>query len=163
MLVLSLNAGINKMAYVKNAVQSFNGGLYFHLYKDNFNGIVTSLSDLVSSSLINITTPTFTLSENLAQTSTTSTLVFNGTNYPLTSNTTSWTIITGSTITLLSSFFTFPIKNFTLPWPNSTQALTVEAPCTSAASSFDYTLIPSLPSWLSITPNSTSSTQTLNI
>ena len=63
--MLSLNAGTNKMAFDKNAVLSFNGELYFHLVKDEYNGILTSLSDLVSSSLITISTPTFTLSENL--------------------------------------------------------------------------------------------------
>jgi len=100
------------MAYDKNAVLSFNGGLYFHLFKNATVGILTSLTDLESSPLITITTPTFTLSENLAQTSTTSTLVFNGTTYPLTSNTTLTTNIAGTTLTSLSSFITFPNKTF---------------------------------------------------
>jgi len=156
--VLSLDAGTNKMARDKNAVNCFNGELYFHLYKNNTVGIVTSLSDLVSSSLITISTATFTLSQNLAQTHTNSTLVFNGTTYPLTSNTTSSTTLTGSTLTGSLTFFVFANKTFSLLFPSSPYTLTVEAPCTSAASSFDYTLTPSLPSWLTCTPTNSTST-----
>jgi len=118
-LVLSLDAGTNKMAYGKNAVLSFNGGLYFNLYKNDTAGIVTSLSDLVSSSLITMGIPTFTLTENLVQTSTVSSLVFNGTTYTLTSNTTSSTTLTGSTLTGSLSFFTFASKTFSLAFPSS--------------------------------------------
>jgi len=106
------------MAYDKSAVQSFNGQLYSYLFKDQVTGFVTTLSDFVSSSLITISTPTFSLNENLAQTSTPSTLSFHpNIYYPLASNTTSSAQISGTTLTVLSSFLTFSDKTFLLLWP----------------------------------------------
>jgi len=97
------------MAHLKNAVFSFNGGLYFHLYKNSTAGILTSLSNLVSSSQINITTPTFNLTENLAEATSTPfpTLVFNGTTYPMTSITLTSSNITGIDLTVFSPLHTF--------------------------------------------------------
>jgi len=153
---------------MKNAVLVFEGVLYLPLWKDEKNGIVTGLSDLNNSSpLVTISTPTFTLSENLAQTSTTSTLVFDGTTYPLTTvlfgGSNPSTPLTGSSLTTLSSLMTFPPKTFILPWPSSSLTLNIEAPCSYTTSSFDYTLTPSLPSWLTYTPTSSTSTQTFTI
>lgn len=47
--VLTLNAGMMDMAYSLCSVESFNGGLYFHLLKDFYTGVITSLTELVSS------------------------------------------------------------------------------------------------------------------
>jgi len=126
---------------------------------------VTSLSDLVSSSLITISIPTFTVTE-LTQALWPISLEFNGTTYPLTSNATTSTIVTGATLTTItpiSPFMTFYNNTFSLAWPSSPQTLNVEAPCTSGASSFDYTLTPSLPPWLTCTPTNSTSTQTFTI
>jgi len=112
--VLTLDAGTNKMEYAKSGILSFNGGLYFHLYKNDYNVIITSISDLVSSPLITISTPSYTISENLASAITASSLVFNGTTYPISLNSTTTTPITSSTV----SFFTsFKDQIFYVPWP----------------------------------------------
>jgi len=159
--VFSLDAGTNYMAFDKNGVLSFNGGLYFHLFKNYTAGIVTRLSDLVSSSLITMSTPTYTLNENITQNSNASTQVFIN-SYPLTSNTTTYTNIT-LTLTGISPLKGFDNKTFSLPFPSSPQTLNVEAPCTSSASSFDYTLTSSLPPWLACIPTGITSTQTFTI
>ena len=83
--VLSLNAGVYKISDFKNVAISFNGGLYIILFQNTTTGVLTTLSDLVSSPLITISTPTYTLSENLTQTSTPSSLSLSG-SYPLTFN-----------------------------------------------------------------------------
>jgi len=107
------------MGYNKNAVFSFNGELYFHLVKIDTIGILTSLSDLVSSALITISTPTFALSENLAQTSNNSNLVFNGTTYPLTFNSTTLFNLTGYNLTGSPPLMSFAPKTFSLAFPSS--------------------------------------------
>jgi len=76
--VLTLDAGSNKLAFDKNAVVSFNGGLHFHLYTNAQTGILTSLTELSSSSLITISIPTYTITENLPQNSTISSLSLTG-------------------------------------------------------------------------------------
>jgi len=63
--VLTLDAGTNNIAEFKNAVFSFNERLYFHLMNDAQKGIITSLNDFVSTFYITISTPIYTLNENL--------------------------------------------------------------------------------------------------
>jgi len=124
---------------------------------DDKTPILTSLSDLVSSSFITISQITYTLTENLPQDS--NPLNFDWEYlYPFAQTVTSSTPLTGSTVTDLSSFLTFPNIPFSIPWPSSPYLLNIEAPCTSTTSSFDYSLTPALPAWLTFTPTDASST-----
>lgn len=62
--VIKLDGGTNNLAFSTSTLQTFNGGLYFHLHKDNKTGILTSLNGLSSSNWITLTTYTNTKSEN---------------------------------------------------------------------------------------------------
>jgi len=66
-------------------------------------------------------------------------------------------------LTALSPFMTFAPKTFSLSWPSSPQTLKIEAPCSYSASSFDYSLTPSLPAWLTYTTTPSASTQTFTV
>ena len=111
--MLNLDAGPNKLAYDKCSVLSFKGQLYFYLSINNSNGIITSLADLASSDLITIKSPSFSLNENLNQNSFPMTLALIGL-YPLTQTSTNTTAFAGSSVTLLSSFITFPNMAFNI-------------------------------------------------
>lgn len=62
--VLKLNAGTNRMVFLKSTVEVFNDQLYFTLFKNNTAGIIASLNVLSSSSLITLTNFTNTKLEN---------------------------------------------------------------------------------------------------
>lgn len=148
------------MADYKCSVQTLNGGLYFHIYKNDNTVILISLSNLTSSSLITITNYTHTKSENLSQNSTISTLVFNVTTYPLTLST---QIATPFTPSLAPLFVTFSDRTSSYSESSIPSSIPVEGPCTMAASSFSYTLSPASPSWLTYSPTGTTSTQTFSV
>jgi len=124
--------------------------------------VLTSLSKLESSAFITINNSSYTLNEGLAQSSAPSSLNLAST-YPLTSNLSLSETLVGTTLTDLSTFKTFSNKIFAVEWPSNPEPIDIEGPCTSGASSFPYTLAPSLPSWLSYTPNSSTSTHTFTI
>lgn len=115
---------------------------------------------LSSSNLITVTNLTHTKTENLVSIGTVSSLVFNGSTYPLASNTTTVTPFTGSTLNI---FQTFPNKTFSYPIQSTSLTIKVEGPCSIAASSFSYTFSPVLPTWLTYSATGSSSTQTFTV
>lgn len=59
--VKSLSAGSYRMGFEKSAVLSFNGALHFHLVNGSYSGILASMTQLVSNSIISVSTPPFNL------------------------------------------------------------------------------------------------------
>jgi len=117
--VFNLDSGSNKMSYSKNLVQSFNGALYFVLYKNSFTSILTSLTQLSTSPLITITTLSVLPIEGLPNISYVSGNTFDS-SYSLTLNGTSTTSNdTGQTLTVISPFRTFVDFTFPIYWPSS--------------------------------------------
>ncbi len=154
--VLMLDAGTNKMAFYKCSVHTFDGEMYFPIYKNPNTGILTSLSILSSSSLITVTNYSHTKLEMQAQINTSSFLVFTLDPHPLTSNTTTSTYFT-LTMTPASSFMTFPQKTFSYTG-SLPPDVKVEGPCSTTASTFGYTSSEALPSWLTFTSTGATST-----
>lgn len=46
--------------------------------------------------------------------------------------------LSGTVVTSQLAFVTFDNKSFEIPWPASSETILIEAPCTSATSTFDY-------------------------
>lgn len=136
--------------------------LYFHLFKNNTAGILTSLNVLTSSDLIRVKNFPHTKNENLAQDITASALLFNASTYALTETTQTSTSLT-PTLTSLSPLVTFQDTTFSYSDSSLPSSISIEAPCSTSVSSFSYTLSPSLPSWLSYNPTGSTSTQTFNL
>jgi len=145
------------MAYYKNAVVSFNGMLYFHLYKDDNTGILTSLSQLASSSLTLLTIPTTVINENLTPNHTNSALTITNT-FPLNYISKTSSPVASTTFTTLTSFITFIDRTYSMHVPAAPVTLYIEAPCTSVASTYDYSLVTPVPTWLTNTLDSFNST-----
>lgn len=126
--------------------------------------MLTSFSSLTSNNLISFTPISPTMAENIASTSSPSTYVFNGSQYPFVFDMTPTVsnLSPAPTITIISTFVTFPDSLIYIPYPSAFPHLfTLDAPCSIGASSFSYVINPStLPQGITFSPTSTSSSQT---
>lgn len=132
------------------------------MYKNDTSALLTSLSGLTSSSHITVSNYPHTKNENLQDTSITSTYNLNGSSYPITLNPLGATNVS-PTLTPLNTFITFPNRIYSYMNPVNPILINIEGPCSTAISSFSYTILPAQLSWFTFTPTSATSTQTFTV